>query len=85
MKQGPDNAQTLRDEVDTMVVEGIPLDARSVLIGIAELAKDERRAPIQFPLLRHNKLAHNRLEAVVECRGDGNRKEWSQDLCQCPR
>lgn len=41
-----DDAQTLRDDIDTMTAEGIPLDAGSPLIGIAELAKDERRAPI---------------------------------------
>ena len=51
----------------------MPFDTRSIFIGIAELAKDERGAAIQFPPLRNDKLAHRRLEAVVEGRADGNR------------
>src|SRR2546421_717569 len=53
-----EDSQTFCDQPDTMVVEWVPLDAGSVLIRIAELAKDVRRPPIEFPLLRHHKPAH---------------------------
>jgi len=38
--RGLDNAQTLCDEPDTVAVDRILLDTRSVLIRIAELAED---------------------------------------------
>ena len=71
--RGIEYSQPLCNDIDTMVPEGIPLHAGSVLIGIAELAEDERRAAIQLPFLRDDKGPHRRLEAVVEGRGDGNR------------
>jgi hypothetical protein len=70
---GFDDPQTLCDEPDTMVSDEVPFDTRSIFIGIAELAKDERGAAIQFSLLRNDKLALRRLEAVVEGRAHGKR------------
>ena len=61
-----------------MIPDDIPLDTGSVLIGITELAEDERRAAIQFPLLRNDELAHHELESVIECRGEGERAVGSE-------
>jgi len=68
-----ENSQTLCDHPDTMVVDWIPLHPRGVLIGIAELTKDERCAAIYFPLSRNHKLGHAELEAVVERFAEGQR------------
>jgi hypothetical protein len=56
-----------------MVPDDIPLDTGGVLIGITELAEDERRPAIHLPLLRNDELAGHELESVIEGRGDRKR------------